>query len=170
MNNQELEKMISAVGQWAEYNFDFRCPELGIVEELGEFAHARLKGLQGIRPESSTKEKMQDALGDAAIFLFDYCFLHDYKLIEVELSKLKFDYSSENPRDPIFNLGNCVRNTGLLLTGGFMFFETRVNLIWIQLNEIAISLNWDLTSIIQKTWNEVKTRDWRKFPTNGKDE
>jgi NTP pyrophosphatase (non-canonical NTP hydrolase) len=28
---------------------------------------------------------------------------------------------------------------------------------------------WDLDEIIQTTWQSVKTRDWKKFPTNGRD-
>lgn len=29
---------------------------------------------------------------------------------------------------------------------------------------------WDLGEILAKTWNQVKTRDWQKFPKNGRNE
>lgn len=49
-------------------------PLLGIVEELGELAHAHLKGEQGIRltPEQ-VLEKKKDAVGDLFVYAADYC-------------------------------------------------------------------------------------------------
>jgi len=44
------------------------------MEELGELAHAHLKGLQGIRHTSPEIESMKiDAVADIVIFLSDYC-------------------------------------------------------------------------------------------------
>lgn len=47
---------------------------LGAMEELGELAHAHLKGEQGIRhtPEEII-EKKKDAVGDIFAFLCNYC-------------------------------------------------------------------------------------------------
>lgn len=47
---------------------------IGVMEELGELAHAHLKGEQGIRhtPEEIA-EKKKDAVGDIVIFLCNYC-------------------------------------------------------------------------------------------------
>lgn len=49
-------------------------PLFGVVEELGELAHAHLKGLQGIRhtPEEIADKKV-DAVGDVLVYLADYC-------------------------------------------------------------------------------------------------
>jgi NTP pyrophosphatase (non-canonical NTP hydrolase) len=49
-------------------------PLLGVVEEVGELAHAFLKCEQGIRgtPEEHA-DAMQDAVGDMLIFLMDFC-------------------------------------------------------------------------------------------------
>lgn len=62
---------------WVAHNFDGRhdyYPLLGAMEELGELAHAHLKGLQGIRhtPEEIAAKK-RDAVADVVIFLSDYC-------------------------------------------------------------------------------------------------
>jgi NTP pyrophosphatase (non-canonical NTP hydrolase) len=47
---------------------------LGVVEEVGELAHAILKGKQKIRGDAETHElKKRDAIGDIVIFLCSYC-------------------------------------------------------------------------------------------------
>lgn len=93
---------------WVEYNFPNREPYyhlLGAVEELGELAHAHLKGLEKVRGTSEEhKAKAQDAIGDVIIFLAGYC----------------------------------------------------------------TDQGFDLQEIIEKTWKEVKARDWRKYPVSGR--
>jgi NTP pyrophosphatase (non-canonical NTP hydrolase) len=62
---------------WVEHNFPGRepyYPLLGAIEELGELCHAHLKQLQGIRGTSEEHQTAKaDAVGDAIIFLADYC-------------------------------------------------------------------------------------------------
>lgn len=29
---------------------------------------------------------------------------------------------------------------------------------------------WDMQTVLEETWDEVKQRDWKKFPTNGRTE
>ena len=74
------------VQKWTERNFpDHRQyqPLLGIMEELGELAHAHLKGEQGIRhtPEEIQAMKI-DAVGDIVVFLADYCNMNGIILEE----------------------------------------------------------------------------------------
>jgi NTP pyrophosphatase (non-canonical NTP hydrolase) len=79
-----LETFQREVGEWTEKNF---CPHpphhplLGIIEEVGELAHAHLKDEQGIRgtPEEHREEAV-DAIGDIVIFLADYCCVNDFDL------------------------------------------------------------------------------------------
>ena len=92
---------------WSLKNFGTVPPKdmlLGIVEEVGELAHAHLKESQNIRMNEDHKQKQIDAVGDIAIYLIGYC----------------------NSRD------------------------------------------LDLQSIIVDVWNDVKQRDWRKYPENGR--
>lgn len=62
---------------WVKHNFGNRpswYPLLGVVEELGELAHAHLKEEQGIRgTKAEHMEAKKDAVGDIVIFLADYC-------------------------------------------------------------------------------------------------
>lgn len=62
---------------WTKKNFGktpaYR-PLLGVVEEVGELCHAHLKSEQKIRgPVAEHEAKAKDAVGDALIYLADYC-------------------------------------------------------------------------------------------------
>lgn len=61
---------------WSRRNFpnqkNYQCI-LGLVEEVGELAHAHLKLEQGIRLEENLEDKRKDAVGDIVIFLAGYC-------------------------------------------------------------------------------------------------
>jgi NTP pyrophosphatase (non-canonical NTP hydrolase) len=61
---------------WSKRNFGNRpswMPLLGVMEELGELAHAHLKKAQGIRTAENHDENAKDAVADIVIFLADYC-------------------------------------------------------------------------------------------------
>lgn len=62
---------------WTEKNFGERPawhPLLGLVEEIGELAHAYLKREQGIRgTRAEHNEAIRDAIGDIVIYLCDFC-------------------------------------------------------------------------------------------------
>ena len=108
-----LESLQQELIRWEKYNFPntFNLEQfIGIVEEVGELAHYVLKSSQGIREaidkkgnKVSVKEKMEDAVGDIAIFLINYC--------------------------------------------------SHVNI--------------DFGEALMRTWDEVKQRDWRKYPIDG---
>lgn len=59
---------------WLSHNFPDQHPYqplLGLIEEVGELAHAHLKMEQGIR--DSTIADVKDAVGDILIYLASYC-------------------------------------------------------------------------------------------------
>jgi NTP pyrophosphatase (non-canonical NTP hydrolase) len=72
--------------EWLRHNFpDQRIhqPLLGIMEEVGELAHAHLKHEQGIRGLSDQDlafVKKQDAVGDIVIYLASYCTANNIDL------------------------------------------------------------------------------------------
>lgn len=39
--------------------------------------------------------------------------------------------------------------------------------IIIFLADFCNSMNYDLSDLVQKTWNSVKQRDWKRYPKNG---
>ena len=69
--------MQRALAPWVKKNFGDRPawqPLLGVVEEVGELAHAHLKGVHGIRGTTAEMDaKAKDAVADVVIFMADYC-------------------------------------------------------------------------------------------------
>ena len=65
------------VAQWSARNFPDKKPHqplLGLAEEVGELSHAHLKAEQGIRGTPAEHQTAkEDAVGDIAIYLADYC-------------------------------------------------------------------------------------------------
>ena len=71
-----LKKLQEEQKPWVKHNFGDRPswqPLLGIVEELGELAHAHLKDAQGIRTKEDHFKNKKDAIADIIIYLADYC-------------------------------------------------------------------------------------------------
>jgi NTP pyrophosphatase (non-canonical NTP hydrolase) len=63
---------------WLEHNFPGQPsyqPLLGLAEEVGELAHAQLKGEQRIRGMTgkAVVDAKYDAVGDIFIYLMSYC-------------------------------------------------------------------------------------------------
>lgn len=80
----DLKELQYRVGTWSQRNFGDQDPShvlLGVIEELGELAHAQLKGIQGIRHTSEEiREMKEDAVADIIIYLCDYCHKSDINI------------------------------------------------------------------------------------------
>lgn len=91
--------------EWQEKNFGFPSPEqlfLGVVEEVGELAHAQLKMAQGIRGVGEADVK--DAVGDVVIFLAGFCTAMGYdfgKIVETTWSQVKQRDWTKNRKDGV---------------------------------------------------------------------
>lgn len=72
-----LRELQDQVGKWSRKNFGDQPadnPMLGVVEEVGELAHAVLKARQGIRGTAAGHNAaIADAVGDLIIYLADFC-------------------------------------------------------------------------------------------------
>ncbi len=72
---------------WVKHNFRSDRPAywplLGAVEELGELAHAHLKGEQGIRITEDHEANAKDAVADVVIFLADYCSARGWEMQDI---------------------------------------------------------------------------------------
>jgi NTP pyrophosphatase (non-canonical NTP hydrolase) len=76
-------QVITAV--WREYNFpNYTASEQfeGIVEEVGELAHAKRNASRGIRGEENHRLNEMDAVGDLIIYLCGYCTKRGLSLAE----------------------------------------------------------------------------------------
>ena len=75
-------------GEWAKRNFGADINPalslLGVMEELGELAHAHLKGVQRIRGTTAEHDAAaKDAIADCLIFLCDYTSRRGWDLQEI---------------------------------------------------------------------------------------
>lgn len=72
-----LGQLQAQLRPWQERNFPDRPkyqPVLGVVEEVGELAHALLKWEQAIRGTPDQHEAAaKDAIGDIVVFMADVC-------------------------------------------------------------------------------------------------
>ena len=75
----ELKILQEQLLLWLDHNFPETNSDMqlkGVVEELGELAHADLKHQQGIRgykDVAKTKAEIMDAVGDINMYLMNYC-------------------------------------------------------------------------------------------------
>ena len=81
--NLTLRKLQQEQKEWSDRNFPNRegyYQLLGLVEEVGELAHAHLKQLEGIRRNEDHRLNIIDAIGDIVVFLAGYCNDHNFDL------------------------------------------------------------------------------------------
>lgn len=101
-----IDSLQERMHEWRTYNFpdaDAEQQLLGVFEEIGELAHARLKQIQNIRGNEDLLDKEIDAVGDTVVYLMGFC---SYRGL---------------------SFGEC----------------------------------------LARAWNEVKDRDWVRYPQNG---
>lgn len=82
----------AVLAEWQQRNFPDTTAEmcfLGIVEEVGELAHANLKKVQGIRGTAAQHdEAAKDAVGDIFVYLNQYCTKRGWNLEDILLEVL----------------------------------------------------------------------------------
>ncbi len=82
MNLSDLQREHT---EWVQHNFPEETTHqafLGMVEEMGELAHAMLKSEQDIRgmSQAAAHAAKVDAVGDLVIFLAGFCTMHGIDL------------------------------------------------------------------------------------------
>lgn len=100
-----LNKLQNEIKAWTEKNFPDATAEeqfIGVVEEVGELAHAILKLKQGIRgTEQQLIEEEHDAIGDIAIYLINYCERRGYDFEKILAVTWEQVQSRDWKADPI---------------------------------------------------------------------
>jgi len=170
---------------WARKNFgkayDYQ-PLLGMIEELGELAHALLKGLQGIRGTAAEHEEAgKDAVADVLVYLTQYCSEKEWALDEI-VGATTFEELQAAQKDLGFVLGQtvppCVRLVLEACTALGKVSAAECNgdsqggklAVAGTLSKIASYCavrSWDLQKIVEDTWAVVSKRDWTKNRQTG---
>jgi hypothetical protein len=187
----KLVELTPQVGEWSARNFPrgsvYDTFE-GVVEELGELAHARLKGRQGIRgtPEEHRAAEV-DACCDMAIYLMD--MLHrsavDLEGFARELDESFFAHEvamsmvEGSASAPTATLAKglwlmLVQMTGEFASGALNHDrnnrEMAISMIPALLYRYGVCIGVDLADELQKTWDKVSKRDWIANPTDAADQ
>ena len=166
--NKTLQEIQSELKVWTEYNFGHRTPEisiLGMIEELGELSHAILKEKQGIRQSDFLADK-KDAIADLTIYVLDY------------LNSINKNYS-ENSQfgnadliESLQNISNLISDLTIDLNNErYIHYSYLVtNTIILNILDICKTLDIDFITTVNEVWEQVKLRDWKKYPNDGRTE
>ncbi len=81
----DLQRFQQEHKKWLSHNFPGQTDHqalLGVIEEVGELAHAHLKHEQGIRGYDDAKYRKEagDAIGDIIVYLASYCNTNGFDL------------------------------------------------------------------------------------------
>jgi len=104
----DLQRLQQEVHEWHKANFGTppaEYPLLIAVEELGELAHAHMKGVQKIRTDQDHQRKSADAIGDIVIALAAYCSLRGFSFEQCVRSAWSEVQKRDWKRDPINGTG-----------------------------------------------------------------
>lgn len=165
----DWDKLVEERNAWIAHNFPNETegtPGLssiyGVIEELGELAHAHLKQDQQIRGDATKHEAdARDAIGDLSVYLMGVMSLYGVR-----------PPGERNTDDaqfiPLLRIGAAVGH----LADEFMVGEKQ----WMTVNVDSIvdacrsyceMREWDYDAIVLETWTGVRRRDWIKFPGDG---
>lgn len=178
--NKTAREIQDEIIAWAKHNFEYQdIVGDGMVEEIGEFCRARLKFKQKIRGQAGKSEEeredkrdedLYDAIGDAGIFCLHWSGIHG-GFLSFDTADRFATVASDMGENEI--LGHLLQVLGRII----MFADSRHvhedeyriagQRYLDHLAALANKHDWDLQHVIKVTWNNVKQRDWIKYPKTG---
>lgn len=187
--NLTLEEIFSELAKWEPANFGpwedvalQHRPGIGMIEELGEMAHAHLKHEEQIRMNESHMENLQDAIGDFSIFMLSFAGRNQLDIEEIDRARQEHTLSRYD-NEPDYALFYLISyHLGAALHHRLRQEEetTRTMRVLYEINitsELGIALrlmelycirrNWDWLEIVSDVWKQVRERDWKKDPETG---
>jgi hypothetical protein len=180
-------RLQSEVARWVEKNFPTSPPRhqaLGLIEELGELAHARLKSEQGIRGsvEQHTADA-QDAVADSVIFFMHACSNLGWGSQEILRTTTPDEFQKTFSVPPgrsavvhaLKGLANFVEQIDLaenartaIEKDAHLELAKNASLIYLSgLAAYCTQMGWSLQRILDEVWPTVRARDWTKNVLDG---
>ena len=168
--NKTLSQIQKELEVWTNYNFgqqDSSIPIMGMIEELGELTHATLKQIQGIRKKNYLEAK-KDAVADLVIYLLNY-----FNSKQVDISKvgnILYYYKASNEYEHIININKYISKIAFFndtKSGRYNVSIVNSCRLLARLYSYCKLNKFDLLNIVNETWEQVKLRDWKKYPLNG---
>ena len=148
----------------------------GVIEEIGELAHANLKSKQNIRGTPEEHEaKAKDAIGDITVYLWgitarqpaSFCDQHFWNHVRQELKKP----CASRVLEMATAVGSLSANVSQRYSaGGYTASRYNVVRLVALLIGYCAMRGWDYHQIVEETWTRVEQRDWIKWPGTGRPE
>jgi NTP pyrophosphatase (non-canonical NTP hydrolase) len=159
MNQQTIDRIIAEHKKWTKHNFDYEAPHLGLMEEVGEFAHQLLKAGQKIRVTSNALRA--DALADMVVFYFHLCWKYEHRIYDAPCPLRKtVEWHLATLSQFAGKIAQCIAEGNepdtIYMAG-----------VWDQIKAIASLEEWDMEVLVCRTWDSVKKRDFRLYPGTG---
>ena len=182
MRDFDPDKFQGEVCKWSSKNFpkaQHHQPLLGLVEETGELIEAldAYEKLTMFESAPQCQAAIRDALGDAMIYLADYCWRGGFQLMACARKQAE-KYPDVKEGQAIIELWKVVAK----LSHHHLKNEQKIRMAEkhgdrIQecigaavklLKIVAGDMGMDLTACVAETWEKVSKRDWQKNPQDGK--
>lgn len=179
--NQNAREIADEIFRWASKNFTYQDSiGEGMAEEIGEFCHHKLKFKQKIRGHSSLGDDinrkrqldfdLKDALGDAMVYCLHWCSLHDTFISFDTADRFATVASDLTENELIGHIFQILSRIFFVSNSRHVHEDEYRGMGQRFLDHIAAlakGRGWEYKKILQDTWDEVKKRDWIKYPKTG---
>lgn len=175
--NLSLQNLQRRCSKWSDYNFGTDRTTAyrslyGIIEEFGELVHSQLKMEQSIRGTAEEHQaKIRDAVGDIVFYLCDYLHIM-HEDIAFDWPDPEYDGGKGELFEVVFFMQNAITDLCQNHRRATRHQVTRLFagtlLSW--LNIYCVRSGITMQTAVWETAEQVFTRNWRRFPKNGKTE
>lgn len=165
----DWETLIAQRNEWVRHNFP-DAPKhqpahgtFGVMEEIGELAHAHLKEAQQIRMNEDHVAKAQDAIGDTMIYLMGV-MNHGNVIPAPNYRPALKNLLVTTPEEALLRIGQSLGSLCVAAVSGHKSLQNSVNRVVYYCRRYCELREWDFEGIVWDTWNGVKQRDWIANP------
>jgi hypothetical protein len=159
----DWDRLIAEHNEWTAHNFPDETVTdslTGVMEECGELAHAHLKEKQHIRGTAEEHQAAaKDAIGDMTVYLLG---VMDRYGTPRGRAVPRHELGIGNDDGRLHQIGMAVGR--MLSYPG----PTSIRYVIVKLERYCLLREWDYEKIVNDTWDQVKQRDWKANPTDGK--
>lgn len=171
-----LQSLVAERDEWINHNFpgdSLRHSVMGMIEEAGELTHHYLKMEQRVRGrEKYHLSEIRDAIGDITIFslgVFSYALRYHGYLIR-DMGTAANEPPLRTKDITVFMVSAYTGKISEKVCWGVIPLHEVCNYtiaVLHLLRDLSLQFSWDYDEIVTATWNEVKKRDWIRYPDTG---
>lgn len=167
----DWKKLIEERNKWVAHNFPAAVSHqpqhgvFGVMEEVGELAHAHLKQAQGIRMNEDHDAKAKDAIGDVTIYLLGI-MNHVHFIPRDEYEPRIVSGIPTTVDEALLRLGQSLGSLCRNAVNLHRSWDLHINKTVYYCRKYCEFRGWDYEQIVLDTWGDVKKRDWIVNPND----